>query len=275
MVVVVGERGADPEERLALAGVEIVRPRYAADVEVTIAVPAVRRFPTRVSDSLGICLKRGPAHRVDAGDVRLTYPRDSVCIRPPGCVWSSEAGSAGFVAVDIPPRLLPESGLSGPMTFTRPAVGATFAAALLALKSADSSLAADEIVVQMVSVAIDAGLVATETPLASGGRGAVRRAREFLAESFDQRPTLDEVARSAEVNKFVLIREFRKTVGTTPHAYLVLLRLDRSRALLARGDSASDVARASGFADQAHLTRWFSRVYGVTPQRYARQVRRA
>jgi len=129
--------------------------------------------------------------------------------------------------------------------------------------------------VQIVSVAIDAGLVATETPLASGGRGAVRRAREFLAESFDRRPTLDEVARSAEVNKFVLIREFRKTVGTTPHAYLVLLRLDRSRALLARGDSASDVARASGFADQAHLTRWFSRVYGVTPQRYARQVRRA
>jgi len=31
----------------------------------------------------------------------------------------------------------------------------------------------------------------------------------------------------------------------------------------------ADAAIASGFSDQAHLTRWYKRIYGVTPGKYA------
>ncbi|MGW1025847.1 helix-turn-helix domain-containing protein [Streptomyces sp. NPDC002577] len=40
------------------------------------------------------------------------------------------------------------------------------------------------------------------------------------------------------------------------------------RALLAEGTAPSTAAAEAGFADQAHLTRWFTRTYGVTPAAY-------
>jgi AraC-like DNA-binding protein len=32
----------------------------------------------------------------------------------------------------------------------------------------------------------------------------------------------------------------------------------------------ADAATAAGFADQAHLTRWFRRCYGITPAEFRR-----
>jgi AraC-like DNA-binding protein len=44
------------------------------------------------------------------------------------------------------------------------------------------------------------------------------------------------------------------------------LRLERARRLLEQPDAAlSDIALRSGFADQAHFTRFFKREFGVTP----------
>jgi AraC-like DNA-binding protein len=48
--------------------------------------------------------------------------------------------------------------------------------------------------------------------------------------------------------------------------------LRTARRLLADGHSAAEAAALTGFADQAHLTRWFRRCYGVTPVAYARAV---
>lgn len=45
-------------------------------------------------------------------------------------------------------------------------------------------------------------------------------------------------------------------------------RVIRARALLAQGLPPAAVAAATGFADQAHLTRVFRRITGVTPGRY-------
>jgi AraC-like DNA-binding protein len=41
-----------------------------------------------------------------------------------------------------------------------------------------------------------------------------------------------------------------------------------ARRLLSRGVSPVVAAAEAGFADQAHLTRWFRRYYGVTPGAY-------
>jgi AraC-like DNA-binding protein len=41
-----------------------------------------------------------------------------------------------------------------------------------------------------------------------------------------------------------------------------------ARRLLAQGSSPARAAAEAGFADQAHLTRWFRRYYGVTPGAY-------
>jgi AraC-like DNA-binding protein len=45
--------------------------------------------------------------------------------------------------------------------------------------------------------------------------------------------------------------------------------------MLSEGVSPAWAAAEAGFADQAHLTRWFRRYYGVTPGAYRAAVRDA
>lgn len=59
---------------------------------------------------------------------------------------------------------------------------------------------------------------------------------------------------------------FRRSVGWTPHAHVVRLRLERAMMLMAHTEiSLTDVALAAGFADQSHFSRSFRRLTGVTP----------
>ena len=99
---------------------------------------------------------------------------------------------------------------------------------------------------------------------------AVRRARRHLAERWDQRVTLAELAAAAGLSRFELVRRFREQTGITPHAFQSNLRIDHARRLLAAGDPPAAVAATCGFADQPHLTRVFKRAVGVSPGRYVR-----
>lgn len=83
--------------------------------------------------------------------------------------------------------------------------------------------------------------------------------------------TLDEVAAELHCTSFHLIRLFRAAKGVAPHTYLVQLRLEHARKLLADGCAIVDAALRSGFADQSHLTRLFKTRFGVTPGKYLRQ----
>lgn len=82
--------------------------------------------------------------------------------------------------------------------------------------------------------------------------------------------TLAEAARTLGAPPASVARAFVRAYGITPHRYLVGRRVDHARHLLARGWPPADAAIASGFFDQAHLTRHFTRVLGVSPAAYAR-----
>ena len=58
-------------------------------------------------------------------------------------------------------------------------------------------------------------------------------------------------------------------MGIPPHRYLTGRRLDRARRMLLAGRRPAEVAVEVGFHDQAHLTRHFKRMLGVTPGAYA------
>lgn len=74
------------------------------------------------------------------------------------------------------------------------------------------------------------------------------------------------------MNKYHLLRAFRAETGLPPHAYLLHARIGRARSLIARGMSALEVAFETGFADQAHFTRTFKRLVGLTPGHYQRAL---
>jgi AraC-like DNA-binding protein len=105
-------------------------------------------------------------------------------------------------------------------------------------------------------------------PPARGGREGVARARDWLHAHLDQPCTLAALAAVAGLRRRQLVRAFRARHGLAPHQYLVQLRVDRARALLAAGRPATEVAAAVGFADQSHLVRAFKAHLGATPGRY-------
>jgi AraC-like DNA-binding protein len=65
-----------------------------------------------------------------------------------------------------------------------------------------------------------------------------------------------------------LVRSFTSTFGISPHRYVLGRRIDAARRRLLDGEPIAQVAAATGFHDQAHLTRHFRRQVGTTPARY-------
>ncbi len=95
---------------------------------------------------------------------------------------------------------------------------------------------------------------------------------EQFHDQLDEDIRLDELAQIVNCTPYYLIRFFKKSVGMTPHAYLLQLRLEKARNLLQQGQSIVSAAIDSGFTDQSHLTRHFKLKFGTTPGTYRRQI---
>jgi transcriptional regulator GlxA family with amidase domain len=97
---------------------------------------------------------------------------------------------------------------------------------------------------------------------------AVRAAVEHIGNNHESRIRLIDLAVIAAQTRFQLIRAFRREIGTTPHAYLVRVRVLAGTLRLAAGEPISSIATAVGFVDQTHFTRHFKRLHGTTPHEY-------
>ncbi|MFC5217908.1 helix-turn-helix domain-containing protein [Streptomyces coerulescens] len=95
-----------------------------------------------------------------------------------------------------------------------------------------------------------------------------RRLRELLDERVVRGIALDEAAALVQAHPAHLVRAFSTAYGIAPHQYLMSRRVDRARRLLLAGRSPAEVAVATGFYDQSHLSRHFRRMVGVPPGRY-------
>ena len=75
------------------------------------------------------------------------------------------------------------------------------------------------------------------------------RARDLVHERSGEPLTVAQLARSAGVSRYHFLRLFRDAFGATPHQYLMRVRLERARKLLA-ADAASvtDVCMEVGFS---------------------------
>jgi len=104
---------------------------------------------------------------------------------------------------------------------------------------------------------------------------AMSLVRDCLAADLTRPPALRELSELVGLSPYQLVRVFRSVTGFPPHAWLVQQRIRQARQLLDDGATLAAVTAAVGFADQAHLTRWFRRVVGVTPGAYRNSVQDA
>lgn len=99
-------------------------------------------------------------------------------------------------------------------------------------------------------------------------RSAVLKARDFLIEHCDGTVRSQTLEALTGINRYELARQFRLLLGTSPHRFLIMRRLDRAKRLLMVGDGLAGAALESGFADQAHFTRQFRDAFGMTPGKW-------
>jgi transcriptional regulator GlxA family with amidase domain len=100
---------------------------------------------------------------------------------------------------------------------------------------------------------------------------AVRRIREYVEANLEFRIELVDLAAIANLSRCHFAYAFKQSLGCTPHRYVMSRRLERARQLL--GESAlpiAEIALATGFADQSHLSRSFRALFGVSPRAYRR-----
>jgi AraC family transcriptional regulator len=109
--------------------------------------------------------------------------------------------------------------------------------------------------------------------LAGGGLAPwqERRAKELLDAGLDGTVTLAELASACKMSVRHFVRAFRRSTGQSAHRWLIERRLDKAMGLLSLSPhSLREIALASGFSGQSHLTRAFRQATGTTPGAWRR-----
>ena len=80
------------------------------------------------------------------------------------------------------------------------------------------------------------------------------RVRSYVEDNLGKDFGLAELAREAALSPFHFLRTFRRTVGVTPHRYVVMRRAERAHQLLVReGRPIDEVSEAVGYTNHSHL----------------------
>jgi AraC-like DNA-binding protein len=224
--------------------------------------------PTEGTEAIGY---RGGVHYASPGSVAILEPGEPHTGGP--------AGPGGFVyRVMYPSPDLLADGADRSPRFLRPVIDDRGLARELLRVHILLSRAADPLETESRLAALFGELVRRHSSPASPP-DEVRRAGTMtlqvmsrLADQLACPPGLTEIAADAGLSRYQLLRSFRAEVGMPPYAWLAQHRVARARVLLERGHSPAQAAVLTGFADQAHLTRWFRRVVGITPGAYRNSV---
>jgi AraC-like DNA-binding protein len=264
----------------------ITSAKSAGGVELFRAWFAGAPYATHRHDTYAIGLTDSGVQVFDYRGARRASTPGQVVVLHPDEAHDGRAGTAdgfGYRIVYVEPAVLGEAlravrGRAHPLPFVRAPVSrnATLARAVReAFGGRLDTLAVDALVVDLAD-----GLLAGErggAPLEVTRRvdtRAVERAR--LVRS-------SELEAITGLTRHDLARQFRIALGTSPHRYLLMRRLDfaRARLLIPEGTrgtllgcpSLTDIAAEAGFADQAHFTRAFCAAFGMTPGRYRALLR--
>ncbi len=103
----------------------------------------------------------------------------------------------------------------------------------------------------------------------------VKDAVHLLESEFDQPHSLSELAHRVAMSPFHFSRIFKGLTGSSPHQYLLELRLAYASRRLRDGAKVTATAYESGFENLSHFIRMFRRRFGVPPTIYCQRRSRA
>lgn len=97
--------------------------------------------------------------------------------------------------------------------------------------------------------------------------------KHYLDNHYKENITLDTLAGISYMNKFSLAHAFKEEYGVSPINYLVQRRIAESRYLLGRTNyRIYEIASMLGFSSSSYFTQTFTRIEGISPRDYRRQM---
>lgn len=97
----------------------------------------------------------------------------------------------------------------------------------------------------------------------------LRRIQQHINTNLESRLRIEELAACAGMSVAHFSRMFSRSVGTSPHNYVMRRRLLRAQQLLCETRlNLTEIALSTGFADQSHFSRRFRDVVGLTPRAF-------
>jgi len=100
-------------------------------------------------------------------------------------------------------------------------------------------------------------------------RSQLRKVDDFFRSSLTTPFTFGELAASVGLSRTVFFQRFTQSMQQTPNQYRQSLRVAQAKALIKQADmTLAEIATASGFSDQTHMTRSFRQILGTTPGQY-------
>jgi len=99
----------------------------------------------------------------------------------------------------------------------------------------------------------------------------IRRVLTYVDSNLDTPIRNKDLAGVARLSEFHFNVAFRKSVGHSPHEYIIRRRMERAQGLmLSTEKTLSEIAAECGLADQSHFTRLFRRFVGESPAAWRR-----
>jgi AraC family transcriptional regulator len=128
------------------------------------------------------------------------------------------------------------------------------------------------------ALAAPPGAIAARSRSASAYAGLapwqLARIRRYIERHLGSRLTNSVLAALVRRSEDHFARAFKISVGCPPHSYIVQRRVEHAKSLLMGGNlRLCQIALATGFADQAHLSRRFRETVGASPASWQRQSR--
>lgn len=91
----------------------------------------------------------------------------------------------------------------------------------------------------------------------------------YISAHYSDNITVDFLSNYVNLSKYHFIRQFKKSIGISPYAYLTNFRINEAKRMLIESDrSVDDIAHLSGFLDTANFIRQFKLHTGLTPLQY-------
>jgi AraC family transcriptional regulator len=178
---------------------------------------------------------------------------------------TADAGARGGVS-EFKAQRLPPIGVLSPVI-------ARASAALSGFGSADAQWEELSIRLAAQTIQLDRGLSTHVLEAQPGALARVTRVVRMIERHPEIRHDIPSLAREARLSPYHFLRTFEILTGTTPHQYLLRVRLRRAAVRVSTEPTKIlDIALDSGFGDVSNFNRTFRSEFGSSPRGYRKQT---